>query len=655
MIAKRLKCSVCAVLLLALLIAAAPMAFAAGSSLEITGMEDEFYTGECWYTLYNYKGVAEWGQYYTTGGGILRTAGNGYAFCLQPSTSHGTGTFAPDEGFWNDYSLDARLGVVKAVVYGAPNNGDTSADGLIATQILVWDMITGQRDSSGKLHAGLSQSPFIRNMDSGVVSKYNAILAGLESHNKIPSFASLFSGSAKAIRLTYNARTGLYEGSATDTNNILADYEFTSTLPGLTISRSGNTLRITATESAARQIAQGGLILSATGHYFELTANVALAWSQSDRQTVMTLGPIDPVKAYIRLEVELPEGNLNIIKTTSDGQNLAGWQFNIYSDSACRTLLSGPHTTDAQGRIYAWGLAANQTVYIKEMGHTDPQIQTKYDCESPNPQAVTIQADQTASVTFSNRVKSGGIRIVKTVTGGNGTVEGGGDLAGWVFKITDSQGKEIPGSPFTTGVDGVITADNLLPGKYTIQEVLPEGSAYECLSENPQTVEVKGGETASASFTNRLYAGSITVQKVSASGEPLAGAQFCLEWSEDGAIWEPVESTSAVEKGGSTTPGIVDGCLTSDSAGAVRFEGLHPGLLYRLTETEAPAGFQLLAEAAYEGPLPAEDRALALTVVNSPAFTLPQTGSRLLSRLPLVLTLALGACVGLIFLLRRKK
>ena len=60
----------------------------------------------------------------------------------------------------------------------------------------------------------------------------------------------------------------------------------------------------------------------------------------------------------------------------------------------------------------------------------------------------------------------------------------------------------------------------------------------------------------------------------------------------------------------------------------VHFTGLHPQLQYRLTETRAPEGYQLLGKPAYQGGItPAETLTVELNVVNAPVFELPMTGS----------------------------
>lgn len=61
---------------------------------------------------------------------------------------------------------------------------------------------------------------------------------------------------------------------------------------------------------------------------------------------------------------KLKTGSVSLTKTTEDGKNLSGWQFGIYSNSACTTLVSGSHTTDTSGKISVTGLTPG-TYYVK--------------------------------------------------------------------------------------------------------------------------------------------------------------------------------------------------------------------------------------------------------------------------------------------------
>lgn len=262
-------------------------------------------------------------------------------------------------------------------------------------------------------------------------------------------------------------------------------------------------------------------------------------------------------------------------------------------------------------------------------------------------QKIEILPHKDTEITFTN-VQYGKLKIQKTV-------EGDGSLAGWVFQVTDAHGNAIDGSPFTSGVDGMILTANLLPGEYTVEELLPEDSLYQCKSENPQKVSVVQGQTAGVSFVNTLCPGTIMVKKADTTGSPLAGAAFLLEWSEDESTWQPIQHSESVTKGGCSADGLTDGCLTSGEDGVLQWIGLHPGLHYRLTETKAPEGFKLHTEAAFTGTLPTDTLSVELTVVNARTFTMPETGAVSGAVLRVLGLAAAIGCLCMLFVLSRKR
>ena len=111
-----------------------------------------------------------------------------------------------------------------------------------------------------------------------------------------------------------------------------------------------------------------------------------------------------------------------------------------------------------------------------------------------------------------------------------------------------------------------------------------------------------------------------------------------------------------MKEGTCSSENMKNGCLISDETGLVEFTGLHPERLYRLTETAAPDGFQLLAETAYEGKLPGDtEYTIDLTVVNVRTYELPETGSNSLVRMPIALILACSLCGAILFIIKRKE
>ena len=333
-------------------------------------------------------------------------------------------------------------------------------------------------------------------------------------------------------------------------------------------------------------------------------------------------------------------------KTTNTGENLSGWEITVNSDEACTQKVCTV-TTDETGKN---GHYLDPGIfYAKETGDSLGRFSNEYWIIDKTVYRFEIKPHEETTVTFSN-THYGKLNIRKTM-------DTDGPLDGWQFRVTDSSGKEITGSPFTSDKHGEIHVGSILPGVYKIEELIPEDSLYYCKSENPQTVTVKQGETAEVSFTNALRPGKITIEKVDLKGEHLSGAKFLLEWSEDGSLWWPIEYSDSkdVIKGFCSNPDVVDGTLTTDLSGITEWSNLHPGLYYRITELEAPEGYVLLTEPAYEDKLPADDVDVVIRVINCEEFTLPKTGSSAALFLQISRILCIAICSTMLIASSRKK
>lgn len=490
----------------------------------------------------------------------------------------------------------------------------------IATQFLIYEIVCGLRDpatfkSNSVNSCGTSGDIFYNAGEASVpyfAPKYNALVDAIQGAKKIPSFTGASVSSAPTITLTGE------ETAVTDSNGVLFNFSFTDG-NGAKFYKSGNTLYITQTGDISEST-----VYKAARNLPSASDSTYRIWymSGSSYQTTVSLNTASAgsLNAYFKLKAAPRPGSIRLTKTTEDGKNLSGWKFGIYSDAACTKLVSGPHTTDSGGKISAAGLSAG-TYYVKELGHTDSAIGEMYYCSGANPQKVTVTAGAAATVSFTNKRNTGGVKIIKTMPDG-------GSTAGWKFEVYDSNHKLV--GSYTTASDGTILTDYLLPGTYTVKEIIPEDSPYTCDAPNPQTVTISAGQTAEVTFTNRMKPGEIRIQKTDTHGEPLAGAEFLLEWSKDGQQWQKVTYTDSpdVTEGTCATEGLADGKLTSGADGVVRFTGLYSGSLYRVTEVKAPKGYQLLTEPVYEGSIQKDDgNFIRLTVVNAPVFELPMTGS----------------------------
>lgn len=698
----------------------------------------------------------------------------------------------------------------------------------IATQFLIYEIVTGLRDadtfnrrgSNGYTSGDVFYNAGVASV-SGFAEKYNSIVSSVQNAMKIPSFTSRSSGSAPTITMSGS------QVSVTDSNGVLGNFSFTNG-NGASFSKSGNTLTITKTGS----ISPTALFSVTRSLPSAENSTVSIYYSASSTyQTCVKLysPQVDTLRAYFKINAPDP-GAIALVKTTEDGQNLSGWRFGMYSNAACTTLVSGPHTTNSNGKISITGLNAG-TYYIKELGHTNSAISSRYTCSGDNPQKVTVFNGTTTSVSFYNKLTVGALEIRKStntgnhldgwefivkkdgaeipgspfttdetgiirisnlapgkylvlesptedpywsgelgyhtvtveygktavdqwlnkeqglgyftkstntgdeisgwhitvyadeactqelrtlITGQDGTagiylepgtywvretgseevrddywkmddsvkkllirahekttlefinnysgrisiqktVEPEGTLEGWKFKITDADGKEVSGSPFTTDKSGKILTGNLTPGDYTVEEVLPADSLYS--GEAPKTVTVTAGKTAEVSFLNKLRTGKITIRKVDTKDEPLAGATFLLEGSEDGSLWYPVipGSGGVCTLGEPSEENLAAASKTSGEDGLLTWENLSITLQYRITETNAPEGYTLLKDYAFVGTLPADNTEMELRVVNGEAFTLPKTGSTGLTVLPLAIIPCFSICAGAILYLRKRE
>lgn len=183
----------------------------------------------------------------------------------------------------------------------------------------------------------------------------------------------------------------------------------------------------------------------------------------------------------------------------------------------------------------------------------------------------------------------------------------------------------------TVDSTGKSSTGNIFPiGSYEVRES-KGNDYYQCNEEWSYTFTVTG-EEAHQAFTGEcadtMYPGAIHLQKFGTDGKPMPGAKFLLEWSTDGSSWTPVAKSADIVMGGCSSPELDgNGCLTIGADGTADFTGLYPAVQYRITEVEAPNGYQLLKEPILVPELlPEKNFECAYRVVNNDMFTLPKTG-----------------------------
>ena len=195
-------------------------------------------------------------------------------YCIEPGVPQQTGnTFTKKgEDFWDEYPSsynstispdDIKLFIGRIFQYGytgtistswrSQNEGGDKLAHAVATQLLIWETVVGERDadfnkvSTGGKSAIVEQISTNHPLYSQIMSYYNSIAASVQRHSKVPSFLAKSVGKAQNIELEWNGEA--YTATLTDTNGVLSDYAFSANASGIRFSVRGNTLTITADDA----------------------------------------------------------------------------------------------------------------------------------------------------------------------------------------------------------------------------------------------------------------------------------------------------------------------------------------------------------------------------------------------------------------------
>ena len=442
------------------------------------------------------------------------------AFCIQPGVPLKTGNTLKKNSSqtWNALSSSQKKAVGLALLYGYQGNrshlSGSDDEKWLATQTLVWEFVTGCRESTGayqqtsqkaySLHFG-SNYP-----NSGAAEVYNQIVSLLSKHNTIPSFMS---GGADDITKELSYQDGKYTMTLTDNNGVLADYSFATSDSKVSVSKSGNKLTITS-ETAF----DGSVRITATRSNVPMVSSSAklIAYGDPSLQDVVTgVENADAVKAY--LNVETPTGTIALKKTSEDGV-VAGISFTIKGENFNKTV-----TTDENGNLTVEGLfPGTYTITEQSIDKYEPQ----------ETQTITLIGGKTTTVNFNNTLKRGSLEVVKTSE--DSLVEG------VTFHLYGTSLSGLPVDEYAvTDAEGVAKFENILISgntPYVLEEV---DTAIRYVIPASQTAPVEWNKVTERSFTNILKKFNVTVTKTDAeTGTPqgdasLAGAVYGIYKGEE--------------------------------------------------------------------------------------------------------------------------
>lgn len=460
---------------------------------------------------------------YTTVRAMGSYEGN-ICYCIEPGVPQESGDSFTKKGedFWDEYPSsynstispdDIKLFIGRIFQYGytgtistswrSQNEGGDKLAHAVATQLLIWETVVGERDAdfnkvgTGGKSAIVEQISTNHPLYSQIMSYYNSIAASVQRHSKVPSFLAKSAGKAQNIELEWNGEA--YTATLTDTNGVLSDYTFFSEQTGIDFTTRGNTLTITAEAaptkpliiSATKTNIRKGVVVWSDGHYDP----------DGTMQDVVTYSATvsDPVKGYLNIKVSY--GSAKIVKTSEDGK-VEGISFTVTGNGVNKTVQTG-----AGGVIQIDNLAPG--VYT-----VTEQSYDKY--EPQEVRRVTVVSGQVATVNFNNTLKRGTLIVTKTSE--DGLNEGvkfhlyGTSLSGLAvdeYAVTDNTGKAV-------------FSDVLIGTGYTLEEV---DTAIRYVVPENQTSAVEWNAVTNKSFTNILKKWNVIATKSDAeTGLPQADA-----------------------------------------------------------------------------------------------------------------------------------
>ena len=397
-------------------------------------------------------------------------------YCIEPGVTQNTGDVLTkwDENFWDNYPSNLNSTIspdeIKTFIgrifqYGytgnisldwrSQNAGADNLAHLIATQLLVWETVVGERDSNfqkvdtGGYDAVLDQISTGHPLYNQIMSYYNSMATNVQNHTKLPSFMSKSADSAQTFEFEWDGSQ--YKAVLTDENNVVGSFSFSASESGVNCSVEGNQLVITAAEAPSE-------FMTITA-YKEATRYGVITWTDGNMgggvQDVATFAETvsDSVQGFVNLKVSY--GSAKIIKTSEDGI-VEDLSFQITGNGVDQTVQTGPN-----GEI--------QIDNLKPGDYTITELsEDRY--VPQDSQTVTVYAGQVSTVEFSNILKKFTVELTKSDSE-KGEAQGDATLAGAKYGLYN--GEDLVDT-YTTDENGSFTTAEYICGPdWTIREIEP--------------------------------------------------------------------------------------------------------------------------------------------------------------------------------------
>ena len=392
-----------------------------------------------------------------------------------------------------------------------------------------------------------------------LVDCYKKMKAEMVSHYDIPSGTSVNSNRTPTYKAKYDVKTGKWTATVKLDSTLS---QFSVSKPNsVTVTRSGSNMTITADNE--KDLKNVVFTLTKTKgkyveHIDECSPLILSGGSDVQEMVVSCYEDKDPVKAYIKLKIDMPTGNADLEKNfidffgneeTNVADKLKAVKFNLvmkngdsdlfikatgsdgkYTFSSTVSQANATNMTlDADGNIHVSGLPQGSYYWKETTTANGYALKTKTD--------VTVEADKTSKTVVDNQrtsVDKGELVIYKTDESGKKY------LSGAKFEITAAEDIVVSGGitirkkgdiidTVTTDENGkaVITKDIYQGYSYTVTEIeAPKGYS---LNSEPQTVKI-ATDTADfgseVSVKNTPWTAPFIITKKNLGGELLPNCEF---------------------------------------------------------------------------------------------------------------------------------
>ena len=471
---------------------------------------------------------------------LLRAMGSYYdniCYCIEPGVPEHSGNTLEQKGedFWKyyppDYNdtimpIDIQAYIGRIIQYGylgkvgldwvSTDSADMDNLGnAIATQIIIWETVVGERDEDfnkvdAKSRGRNNVLEYVATNNpaySSVMKHYNRIVTEVQNHKKIPSFCGKKESAAKEYELTYDGTQ--YSLTLTDTNNVLNNFDFTSSTPGIMFTKNGNQLIISAKTPPAGKIDIQADKIHSKKRALITWSDGKFNPSMNQMQDVVTYGEeiYDPVPAY--LNVKVSTGNLKLIKTSEDGL-VANLKFQVKGKN-----VDGIYSTGNDGSFQINNLEDGES-------YTFTEVETPNQYLQPASQTVKVQAGKTTEIRFENKQKRGSAMFQKTDLDTGKEIESkDGVFAIYEWNKNSKTYSKHSTMKYDTAKKGYVTTKDLIitaqnEGKFRcVEEKAPTGYVkptnlnYDfTITQNGQIFHINNGK-----ITNEIQKGKAAITK----------------------------------------------------------------------------------------------------------------------------------------------